>query len=135
MLLNILNIDVVEVAEASSCAEALRAIQSEEFQAELRAVREAHLLDYTRVTRLKSGILKMIFDSWSRRPESAEWRGFESFRRVVPESFERNCLFLALREHFAAQTPPLADWRDWPADFKNLTRRPCTNSPVMRMSG
>jgi 4-alpha-glucanotransferase len=119
LLLNVLNIDVTAVAEAFSCAEALEVIQGEEFQHALRASRERDMVDYTRVTRLKIPILKMIFEAWDGKYNSAEWRRFEAFRRGAHESVERSCLFLALREHFAAQTPPVADWRDWPADFKN----------------
>jgi 4-alpha-glucanotransferase len=119
LLLNVLNIDVPAVAEACSCALALEAIEGDEFQQELRASRGSDMVDYTRITRLKLTVLKLIFESWAGKYDSAEWQRFEAFRRAAHESVSRSCLFLALREHFAAQTPPLADWRDWPADFKS----------------
>jgi 4-alpha-glucanotransferase len=118
LLLNVLNIDVMTVMKASSCPEALKAIEGDDFQRELRACRDSDMVDYTRVARLKIPILEMIFKSWNAKPESSEWHRFEAFRRAAPESFERSCLFLALREHFAMLTPAAADWRDWPADFK-----------------
>jgi len=119
LLLNVLNIDVMEVARASSCAEAMNAIESHEFQRELRSSRESPMVDYTRVARLKIPILKIIFKSWNGARESPEWQQIEAFRRSMDQSFERGCLFLALREHFAAQTPAAADWRKWPADFQD----------------
>ena len=67
------------------------------------------MVDYTRVARLKIPILETIFKSWNEQRESSEWQRFEAFRRVAPESFERSCLFLALREHFAA-----SDTGRWP---------------------
>jgi 4-alpha-glucanotransferase len=117
LLLNVLNIDVMAVAEASSCTEALKRIQAEDFQRELRESRESERVDYTRVTRLKIPILKIIFKSWFGQ-DARRWQEFEAYRSRADESFERSCLFLALREHFAAQTPSRADWRDWPADFQ-----------------
>jgi 4-alpha-glucanotransferase len=118
LLLNILNIDVMAVAEASSCVEALERMQAEDFQRELQESRASEMVDYTRVTRLKIPLLKTIFMSCSGRRDSHGWQEFEAFRRGADESFERSCLFLALRDHFSSQTPPLVDWRDWPADFQ-----------------
>ena len=119
LLLNVLNIDVRAVAEASACGAALEVIRGPEFQRELQVSRDSDRLDYTRVARLKVPILRLIFGSWIARRESAEWALFEEFRRRAHEGFERSCLFLALREHFAAQTPALADWRSWPEEFRN----------------
>jgi 4-alpha-glucanotransferase len=118
LLLNMLNIDVLAVAEASSCAEALKQIQAEGFQRELRESRESELIDYSRVTSLKIPVLKIIFKSWLGQ-DPRQRQEFEAFRSGADESFVRSCLFLALREHFAAQIPCRADWRDWPADFQN----------------
>jgi 4-alpha-glucanotransferase len=119
LLLNVLNIDVMAVAEAFSSAEALKTIQGDDFQRELRASRESGMIDYTRITRLKITILKMIFKAWDGEYQSAEWQRFGAFRRAAHPSFERSCLFLALREYFAAQVPPAADWREWPAEYKD----------------
>jgi 4-alpha-glucanotransferase len=119
LLLNVLNIDVLAAAEAFRCGDALKAIQGDVFQRDLRLSRASDLVDYRRVRDLKVPLLKMIFKAWDGKYETAEWQRFESFQRDVDESFERSCLFLALREHFAAHTPSLADWREWPVDFKS----------------
>ena len=119
LLLNVLNIDVRAVAESIPCAEALRAIEAAEFQLELAACRGADFVEYTRVSRLKIAILKMIFKSCSAERQSMSWQRFETFRRAAPEYVERSCTFLALREHFAAQTPAVAEWRAWPAGFQD----------------
>lgn len=119
LLLNVLNIDVMVLAEAPPCAEALAQIQGVDFQRGLAASRERDMVDYSGVARLKIPVLKTIFTSWGNQREAAEWQEFEAFRRDAPESFEQSCLFLALREHFAAQTPAPRNWRTWPVDYQN----------------
>jgi 4-alpha-glucanotransferase len=118
LLLNVLNIDVMAVAKDSP-DDMLHIIRTDEFQRELRACRESARVEYSRVTRLKLSILRMIFESWARRRESGQRQQFEEFRRGMGESGERSCLFLALREHFASQTPPAKDWREWPDAYQN----------------
>jgi 4-alpha-glucanotransferase len=49
----------------------------------------------------------------------AHWRAFEAFRREGGEMLQRNCLFLALREHFANQEAPRADWHSWPEEYRD----------------
>jgi 4-alpha-glucanotransferase len=119
LLLNVLNIDVMAVAEESGCTEALAQIDSVEFQQELAAGRESDNVDYTRVAGLKLPVLRRIFNSWQRQGNSAGWREFEAFRRAADESVQRSCLFLALRAHFCEQSSSTADWREWPAEFRS----------------
>jgi 4-alpha-glucanotransferase len=120
LLLNIINIDVMALVEQCSAApEILALIQSDEFQRELQASRESNVVDYTQVTKLKLATLRLLFRSLSDVHGSPHWRSFEEFRNKADESFNRSCLFLALREHFSAQSESLADWRHWPTDFRN----------------
>ena len=119
LLLNVINIDVMALVEQSSAPEVVAMIQSDEFQRELRASRESDEVDYSRVTTLKLSTLKALFKAESAVHHSAQWRSFVNFREKADESFTRSCLFLALREHFSAQSPSLADWRHWPPDFRN----------------
>jgi len=118
LLLNVLNIDVMAVAEESGCTEALAQIHSAAFQRELAAARESDKVDYLRVAGLKLPALRTIFGSWQRESESSQWREFEAFRQAADESFQRHCLFLALRAHFSEQSSSIADWREWPAEFR-----------------
>jgi len=119
LLLNVLNIDVMAVAQAAACAEALDMIQARDFQTELAASRDSKLVDYTRVARLKIPILKVCFTAWHGKRDSSHWQEFEAFRRAADQSFERSCVFLALRQHFAAQTPARPDWRSWPEQYQS----------------
>ena len=119
LLLNVINIDVMALVEQSSSPEIWAMVQSDDFQRELQASRKSDIVDYTRVTHLKLSVLRLLFRSQSAVQDSPHWRSFENFRDRADESFTRSCLFLALRGHFAAQDPSLADWRHWPADFRS----------------
>lgn len=119
LLLNIINIDVMALVEQSAAPEISALIQSDEFQRELKASRESGVVDYTRVTTLKLSTLRLLFKSRSAAHDSSHWRRFETFRDKADDSFNRSCLFLALREHFSAQDSSRADWRHWPAAFRD----------------
>jgi (1->4)-alpha-D-glucan 1-alpha-D-glucosylmutase len=118
-LLNVLNIDVMNVAQAPPCVEALAQIRAQSFQVALSACRDSDRVDYTQVARLKLSVLEVIFKYWCTIRESSYWHEFEAFRRGADQTFERSCLFLALRDHFAAQTPALPDWHTWPKEYQS----------------
>ena len=118
LLLNVLNIDVMAVPEARNCPDVSELIASDEFQERIDACRSEHLVDYRAVTELKLSILEQIFDACRSPADRPLWREFEQFRREQGETLERNCLFLALREHFARQDPALADWHGWPEEYR-----------------
>jgi malto-oligosyltrehalose trehalohydrolase/4-alpha-glucanotransferase len=122
LLLNVLNIDVMSVPELKTSPEARGLIASREFRSRIEACRSARLVDYEAVTELKLTVLEILFDTSRSAPD--RWRAFEAFRREHGAVLEQNCLFLALREHFATRDPSRADWRDWPESFQ----RPATEA-------
>ena len=119
LLLNVLNIDVTALPELSGCAAAQALLDSDVFRHQLAAAREAALVDYTAVTALKLQALRVLFEDCRDSPEPARWDAFLAFRAAQGETFERGCLFLALRQHFASRDPALADWRAWPAAYRD----------------
>jgi 4-alpha-glucanotransferase len=125
LLLNILYVDVMAIPELRNCPDALKLIASPAFQRRLQACRTARLVNYQTVTELKLSAMEMIFDSWHAAPGTARGREFAAFRRDGGTVLEQNCLFLALREHFARNRPTRADWHKWPEAW----RRP--NSPAV----
>jgi len=52
-------------------------------------------------------------------PDRARWQAFEEFRQLHGEVLQRNCLFLALHEHFAMNRPGHADWHEWPKEYRD----------------
>ena len=119
LLLNILNIDVTAVPELNSFPETCRLIESEAFQKDLRACRSQHLVDYLGVMRLKLTALEPLFDACRTAPDRARWQAFEEFRQLNGEVLQRNCLFLALHEHFAMNGLAHTDWHEWPKEYRD----------------
>ena len=119
LLLNILNIDVAAVPEAAACAAAQGLIASPAFQQRLAACRDRHLVDYAEVAALKLAVLEMLFDACRAAADRKRWRQFEAFRGKSGEVLERNCRFLALREHFAEVDPAHVDWHAWPERYRD----------------
>src|SRR5207237_10643451 len=111
LLLNILNIDVTAVPALLDCPEMQDLIASEGFRQNLAHCRAKHLVDYAEVTAIKLPVLEKLFNACRAAADPARWRVFEAFCREQGETLERNCLFLALREHFAYQDSASADWQ------------------------
>jgi malto-oligosyltrehalose trehalohydrolase/4-alpha-glucanotransferase len=119
LLLNILNIDVTAVPELLHCPGIRDLIASETFGRRVQTSRAQHLVDYAEVNAIKLSVLERLFDACRDSADPARWRAFERFRREQGEMLERNCLFLALREHFANQDASRADWHGWPEEYRN----------------
>jgi malto-oligosyltrehalose trehalohydrolase/4-alpha-glucanotransferase len=130
LLLNVLNIDVTAVPELLDCPETSGLIASEAFGRGVQACRAKHLVDYAQVTAIKLSVLKKLFHACRGASDPVRWRAFEAFRRERGETLERNCVFLALREHFANQDASRADWRAWPEEYRDPT-----SSAVARFAG
>jgi 4-alpha-glucanotransferase len=118
LLLNVLYIDVMAIPELRDSPDALKLIASPGFQRRLRACRTARLVNYQSVTELKLSVLETLFDACRPVPGSARGRQLAAFRREGGTALEQNCLFLALREHFARNRPARADWHGWPVAWR-----------------
>lgn len=129
LLLNPLNIDVSAIPELSACEPAQRRIRSADFQQLLTRCREQYLLDYATVAALKLEVLTMLFDACRLASNPARWRAFEQYKQERGEPLLQTCVFFALRESFAGADPGDADWRRWPAEFRD------SHSPAVRLFG
>ncbi|MFL6796123.1 MAG: 4-alpha-glucanotransferase [Xanthobacteraceae bacterium] len=119
LLLNVLNIDVAAAADLSGSREAQELIRSDPFRQRLAAAREQPLVDYSGVTALKMQVLQLLFAAFATHANEPSRREFERYRREGGPVLERNCLFLALRGHFAAEDPSHADWHRWPQPYRD----------------
>ncbi|MBA3478281.1 MAG: 4-alpha-glucanotransferase, partial [Lautropia sp.] len=119
LLLNVLNIDVTAVPELTDCREAADLISADDFRQKLEACRAQRLVDYRQVTALKMPVLRKLFDACRDAQDPSRWQAFQAFRRDLGEVLERNCLYLALRHHFANGEPALPDWRAWPHAYRD----------------
>lgn len=118
LLLNILYIDVRAVPGFAEHQETREIIDSDEFQQQLRECRLASVVDYSRVTQLKLRVLRVLFKQWHASRAFSE-TSFESFRREHGDTLERSCVFYSLRQVFLARDLLMADWRQWPEEYRD----------------
>ena len=89
LFLNVLFIEIPAVSEFNS-AERVRAMtDAPDFQRDLARCRDAPLVDYQAVARLKLPILRALFDAFRTDADSGRSRAFEDFRRQQGEALER----------------------------------------------
>jgi (1->4)-alpha-D-glucan 1-alpha-D-glucosylmutase len=115
LFLNPLYLDVEAVPEFSDCAAARRKVESRAFQARLRELREAPLVDYRGIAELKFAILEQLYDYFQKAcadTSHPRHRAFQEFQAERGEALRRFATFHALAE----QTDTVA-WRDWPHEW------------------
>ena len=99
--LNFLYLDIEAIAGYAQCEPARRLVGSAKFQARLRALREAQLVDYERVAEVKQEVLEVLFKH-SRQKIDLPTRGLREF-----------AAFEALREKFGGP------WQQWPGEYRH----------------
>lgn len=116
LLLNPLCIDVAAAAESSPAAAALLADAG--VAAEVAGCRAAATLDYGRVAALKRRVLQAAYGDW-RAAAGAAASELAGFRAEQGTSFERHCLYFALRAHMLAEGLGPGDWHGWPQPYQD----------------
>ncbi len=119
LLLNVLYIDIPALPEYAECAAAQALVGGQEFRAALAACHAAPQVDYTAVAQLKLPVLSRLHAAARAQRRSRRWREFQAFRRARGVALERACVFDVLRQHWMAESPRGADWRTWPAEFRD----------------
>jgi 4-alpha-glucanotransferase len=119
LFLNALFIEIPAVPEFSSGARVRAMADAPDFQRDLAHCRDAPLVDYEAVARLKLPLLRALFDVFRSDAGGGRSRAFQDFRRQQGDALERFCRFQALREHFAARASRQADWRNWPKEYQD----------------
>ncbi|MGE0800597.1 MAG: 4-alpha-glucanotransferase [Lautropia sp.] len=119
LLLNVLNIDVEAIPEATASGELAAWMQTAEFRSARQACHAAPLVDYQAVARLKMTALGMVYRCFMAVASDERRAALATFRRERGVSFERHCVFLALRDHLATRDQALSDWSNWPEAFRS----------------
>ena len=116
--INVLYLDVEAVAEFPACSAAQHRVAGADFQARLRALRAATLVDYVGVAQAKFEILKLLFarflaDAGPRASDFAAWRSAQG------DELERHARYEALQAHFRAGDAKLWGWPVWPVAYRD----------------
>ncbi|MBU2851638.1 malto-oligosyltrehalose synthase [Acidithiobacillus ferrivorans] len=119
--LNILYVDVEAVPEFAHCEAAHDRVYDAHFQADLRALRGADLVDYGGVAAAKREILEILYRTFreTELPGNGERaRAFRQFQIEGGAALFRLGVFEALREHLQTQDPPPWGWPIWPEKYR-----------------
>jgi len=120
VFLNVLYLSLETAPEMQACREARDLMASPEFQAAKARLRQAPLVAYGEVRRLKRRVLELLYQTFCEAhgpPEDARTdRGWEFARFVAAggESLARFGQFSALADHFKKD-----DWRRWPQSYRD----------------
>ena len=119
---NTLYLDVENIADFDASAEARALVQAPEFQAQLRALRAAAQVDYSRVAQVKSKILECLYLHFRKNhlaPNTDQARVFRAFQVEHGERLRKQALFEALQEFFHAQDNSVWGWPAWPESYRD----------------
>ena len=118
--LNILYIDVNQVADFQQSDAAQTWWRLEATQQALQAARSAEYVDYRAVTRLKLEGLRLAWQQFRRRdPEDAETAAFDAFVEAGGDSLLSQGLFDALHAERREQDSDCHGWQSWPEAFQH----------------
>ena len=116
LLVNPLCIDVMRAREVRNSPAAAAWLADDGVAAELAACRAADRVEYGRVAALKQRALELAFADWRRSDHGA---ALEAFRAAQGASFERHCVYFALRAHMLREGPGAGDWHRWPEPYRD----------------
>ncbi|PWT72065.1 MAG: malto-oligosyltrehalose synthase [Proteobacteria bacterium] len=122
LFLNPLYLDPERMDDFRDSDEVQRHVASAEFQARLRDLRTADLVDYHAVAGVKMQVLAMLYMSFRRRhlQTGSERAGrFREFQARSGIALRRHALFEALQEHFHARDPAVWGWPVWPQSYRD----------------
>ncbi len=124
--LNPLYLDVEAVPEFAECEGARKLIAEPQFQARLRALRSAELVDYPGLAEAKLGALRAVYRHFRERHQLAGTPRGVAFARYLSEGGEpllHFALYHALQESFHAQDADVWGWPVWPEPYRNPAAR------------
>lgn len=120
--LNILYLDVEAVPDLAECSAAQERVGAPQFQAQLRALRSAELVDYPGVAAAKLEILEMLhrhFREHHLGTGSERGVAFQAYQARHGQDLWRHALFEALQESLFREDPMTWGWPAWPERYRD----------------
>jgi (1->4)-alpha-D-glucan 1-alpha-D-glucosylmutase len=122
LFLNPLYLDVEALEDFRECEEVRATVRSAAFQARLKALREAELVDYAGVAQAKGEALERLYAHFRGRHlahDTPRARAFREFQAREGEQLRRHALFEALQERLHREQPSIWGWPAWPEAFRD----------------
>ncbi len=114
---NPLYLDVTAIADFAQSGEAQTLAASPQIANDLQIARDAALVDYSTVARVKIAVLECLYRSFAANHVAQLTRRGEEFRNYVERcgaGLDRFATFQALSEHFQTH-----DWTRWPSPYRD----------------
>ncbi|MGA8574528.1 MAG: 4-alpha-glucanotransferase, partial [Candidatus Cybelea sp.] len=123
LFLNVLYIDVENVAELAESPETQAATASPAFSRRLAALRRSELVDYRGVATAKLEMLERLHrvfyaNHWT-RPNDPRARAFRRFVCEGGLALERLAVYEALAEFFRGRDASAYGWHDWRSEYRS----------------
>lgn len=125
---NYLYLDVERIPEMTTSRVARTLLGRAPVQREIARLREAELVDYEGVARLKRAFLRLLFREFLRRewaPRTERAREFERYIAAEGKLLEEFALYCTVDEVLHARNRELWIWPDWPAAFRDPESAEC----------
>jgi len=122
LFVNVLYIDVEAVEDLRECEELVAEVRSVQFQALLKSLRDAPLVDYPGVAGVKMPMLERLYAHFRARhlaAGTARARAFRAFQSEGGEPLRRHALFEAIQERLHREDPNVWGWPAWPAEYRD----------------
>jgi (1->4)-alpha-D-glucan 1-alpha-D-glucosylmutase len=119
---NVLYLDVEAVADFGECEEVRSRVRTPEFQARLKALRDADLVDYAGVAQVKLPMLELCYAHFNRyhlERGTPRAQAFRAHQAAHGPALGRQGLFEALQEHFHHEDPCIWGWPVWPEEYRD----------------
>ncbi|OYY93702.1 MAG: 4-alpha-glucanotransferase [Hydrogenophilales bacterium 28-61-23] len=120
--LNTLYIDVQAVPDYAECAGTQVIVETADFQARLHALRDAELVDYLSIAKLKATILERLYRHFQKAHLDANSERAGHFRAFLAQGGDalwRFALYQALQEYLYAQDTGNWGWPVWPWEYRD----------------
>ncbi len=115
---NYLYLDIMSVQDLAESSTASELIESEDFQAKLKTLRNSVLIDYKKAASVKRKVLQLAFESFlDAHLVHTSDRGEEFERYIEREGqlLEDFALFTAIQDKTGT-----ASWLDWPIEYRDI---------------
>jgi len=122
LFLNVLHIDVEALADVIESQNAREALAAPDFQARLRRLRRADLVEYAEAGEAKLHVLRLAWHHFRSHHLSGDGDRARDFRRYCEErnaSLRAHALFETLQAHFRKRDPAVWGWPAWPQPYRD----------------
>lgn len=120
--LNPIYLDIEAIDDFNRSDKAQQLVNSVEFQARLKSLRDTALVNYTEIWRVKLELLKLLYEQFRKdlfNNESENTKKFRQYQIDGGEALFKFSLFEAMQIFFHQQDESIETWQQWPEEYRD----------------